>query len=152
LNYNGVFTDQFFVEAQYSKKRFSFVGSGSSFYDLVKGTLITDRARGTRYWSPTFRKTNEGEQRDVQDYLVKATYFLTAPRFGSQEIAVGFERFDELRRVNNYQNGSDYRISVPNTIVRGGVVYPRMPGGATGNQTRISWLPIFVLSEGSTYA
>ena len=30
-------------------------------------------------------------------------------------------------------------------------IFPRMPGGATGNQTRISWLPIFVLSKGSNY-
>jgi len=151
INYNGVFTDQFFVEAQYSKKRFQFVGSGSTFYDIVKGTLITDRARGTRYWSPTFRATPEGEQRDIQDYTIKSTYFFTNPRLGSQELGVGFEHFSELRRVNNYQNGSDYRISVANTIVRGNQVFPRMPGGATGNQTRISWLPIFVLSKGSTY-
>jgi hypothetical protein len=151
LNYNGVLTDQFFVEGQYSKKRFSFVGSGSSFYDLIKGTLITDRARGTRYWSPTFRKTKEGEQRDIQDYTVKATYFVSHPTFGSQEVRAGFEHFNELRRVNNYQNGSDYRISVPNTIVRGAQIFPRMPGGATGTQTRISWLPIFVLSKGSNY-
>ena len=150
-NYNGVITNQFFVEAQYSKKKFAFVGSGSSFFDIVKGTLITDRARGTRYWSPTFRKTPEGEQRNNQDYTFKATYFWTSPTFGSQEIRGGFEHFNELRRVNNYQNGSDYRISVANTIVRGDQIFPRMPGGPTGSQTRISWLPIFVLSKGSDY-
>ena len=151
LNYNGVLTDRFFVEGQYSKKRFSFVGSGSSFYDLIKGTLITDRARGTRYWSPTFRKTQDGEQRNIQDYTIKGTYFWSNSKLGSQEIRGGVEHFDELRRVNNYQNGSDYRISVANTIVRGNQIFPRMPGGATGNQTRISWLPIFVLSKGSDY-
>jgi hypothetical protein len=151
LNYSGILTNQFFVEGQYSKKKFSFVGSGSSFYDIVKGTLITDRARNARYWSPTFRKTAEGEQRDVQVYTAKGTYFWSTPTFGSQEIRAGFEHFNELRRVNNYQNGSDYRISVPNTIIRGNQIFPRMPGGATGTQTRISWLPIFVLSKGSNY-
>ena len=151
LNYNGVLSDKFFIEGQYSKKRFSFVGSGSPFYDLIKGTLITDRARGTRYWSPTFRKTADGEQRNIQDYAFKGTYFLSNPTFGSQEILGGVEHFNELRRVNNYQNGSDYRISVPNTIVRGNQIFPRMPGGATGTQTRISWLPIFVRSKGSNY-
>ncbi|PYQ48783.1 MAG: hypothetical protein DMF59_15050, partial [Acidobacteria bacterium] len=150
-NYNGILTNQFFVEGQYSKRKFAFIGSGSPYYDLIKGTLITDRARGTRYWSPTFRKTAEGEQRNIQSYTAKATYFWTSSRFGSQEVRGGFEHFDELRRVNNYQNGSDYRISVANTIVRGNQIFPRMPGGATGNQTRISWLPIFVLSKGSDY-
>ncbi|HEV8660607.1 MAG TPA: TonB-dependent receptor [Thermoanaerobaculia bacterium] len=151
LNYNGVLTNRFFVEGQYSKKKFKFVGSGSTFYDIIKGTLITDRGRGTRYWSPTFRNTPQGERRDITDYTLKGTYFWSTPRLGSQDIRLGYEDFNEVRAVNNYQNGSDYRISVPETIVRGSTVYPRMPGGSSGTQTRISWLPIFVLSEGSDY-
>ena len=150
-NYNGVLTNDFFVEGQYSKKKFKFVGSGSPFYDIVKGTLITDRARGTRYWSPTFRATPQGERRDITDYTAKATYFLSTGALGSHEIKLGYEDFNEVRAVNNYQNGSDYRISVANTIVRGNQIYSRMPGGATGTLTRISWLPIFVLSNGSDY-
>ena len=152
-NYNGVLTNNFFAEGQYSKKKFKFVGSGSPFYDIVKGTLITDRARGTRYWSPTFRATPEGERRDITDYTAKVTYFLSTPAIGSHEIKLGYEDFNEVRAVNNYQNGSDYRISVPNTIVRGDQVFPRIPGGTgTGvNNSRISWLPIFVLSNGSDY-
>jgi hypothetical protein len=151
FNYNGVLTDRVFIEGQYSKKKFKFVGTGSTFYDIIKGTLITDRARGARYWSPTFRNTPEGERRDITDYTAKATYFWSTPRLGSQEIRVGYEDFNEVRQVNNYQNGSDYRISVPETIVRGSTVYPRMPGGSSGTLTRISWLPIFVLSKGSDY-
>ncbi len=151
LNYNGVLTSQIFVEGQYSKKKFKFVHSGSTFYDDIKGTLITDRARGTRYWSPTFRNTPQGERRDITDYTFKGTYFWSTPNFGSQEIKLGYEDFNEVRAVNNWQNGSEYRISVPETIVRGGVVYPRMPGGSSGTLTRISWLPIFVLSKGSDY-
>ena len=150
-NYNGVLTDHFFVEGQYSKKDYAFRGSGSPYYDIIKGTLITDRARGTRYWSPTFRNTPEGEERDIEVYTAKATYFLTTQRTGSHEFRIGYEDFNEVRAVNNYQNGSDYRISAPNTIVRGTTVYPRFPGGATGTLTRISWLPIFVLSQGTDY-
>jgi len=150
-NYSGVLTDNFFVEGQYSKKEFAFVGSGSPYYDIIGGTLITDRARGTRYWSPTFRATPAGERRDIEVYTAKATYFLSSPSLGSHEIKLGYEDFNEVRAVNNYQNGSDYRISAPNTIVRGSQIFPRFPGGATGTLTRISWLPIFVLSKGSDY-
>jgi hypothetical protein len=150
-NYSGVFTDNFFVEGQYSKKEFAFVGSGSPYYDIIGGTLITDRARGTRYWSPTFRTTPAGERRDIEVYTAKATYFLSSSSLGSHEIKLGYEDFNEVRAVNNYQNGSDYRISAPNTIVRGDQIFPRFPGGATGTLTRISWLPIFVLSNGSDY-
>ncbi len=151
LNYNGTLTDRFFVEAMYSNKEKEFVGSGSPYYDLIKGTLIEDRARDTRYWSPTFRNTPEGEQRDIEVLAGKATYFLSTRRLGSHEIRGGYEDFNEVRRVNNYQNGSDYRISVPETIIRGDQIFPRMPGGASGTLTRINWLPIFVLSEGSDY-
>jgi hypothetical protein len=151
VNYNGVLTNQFFLEGQYSKKDFDFIGTGSTYYDIIKGTLILDRARGTRYWSPTFRNTPEGEQRNIEVYTGKATYFLSTPALGSHEVKIGYEDFNELRRVNNYQNGSDYRISAPNTIVRGDTVYPRFPGGSTGTLTRIQWLPIFVLSQGSNY-
>ncbi|HEY3056378.1 MAG TPA: TonB-dependent receptor [Thermoanaerobaculia bacterium] len=151
VNYNGVMTNRFFLEGQYSKKKFKFVGSGSSFYDIIKGTLITDRARGTRFWSPTFRKTPEGERRDIRDYTLKGTYFLSTPNIGAHEIKAGYEDFNEVRAVNNYQNGSDYRISVASTIVRGNQIFPRMAGGSTGTLTRISWLPIFVLSKGSDY-
>jgi hypothetical protein len=150
-NYSGILTDNFFVEGQYSKKEFDFVGSGSPYYDIIKGTLITDRARDARYWSPTFRKTRAGEQRDIENYTAKATYFLSSPSLGSHEIKVGYEDFNEVRAVNNYQNGSDYRISARDTIIRGNQIFPRFTGGATGTLTRISWLPIFVLSKGSDY-
>ncbi|MEO6259287.1 MAG: TonB-dependent receptor [Thermoanaerobaculia bacterium] len=153
LNYNGVITSRFFVEGQYSKKKFAFLGSGSPYSDLIKGTLITDRARGTRYWSPTFRATPNGEHRDHDLYTVKGSYFWSTPRFGSHEFKTGYEHFLEVRNVNNYQNGSDYRISVPQTIVRGTQVFGRFTGGATSTSTaRISWLPIFVNSQGSDYA
>ncbi|HVE70176.1 MAG TPA: TonB-dependent receptor [Thermoanaerobaculia bacterium] len=150
-NYSGTLSNNLFVEAQYSKKDFKFVGSGSTHYDIIKGTLITDRARENRYWSPTFRATPEGEERDIRVWAAKGTYFLPTKTLGSHDIRLGYEDFNEIRAVNNYQNGSDYRISVASTIVRGTQIFPRMAGGATGTLTRISWLPIFVLSNGSDY-
>jgi hypothetical protein len=152
-NYSGVLTNNFFVEGQYSKKEFTFEGSGSTEFDIINGTLILDRARGTRYWSPTFRATPQGEARDIEVYSAKATYFLSSNSLGSHELKVGYEDFNEVRAVNNFQNGSDYRISAPNTIVRGDQIFPRFPGGTGSgtNNTRILWLPIFVLSNGSDY-
>lgn len=150
LTYNGVLTNQFFVEGQYAKKEFAFLGGGSPFTDNINGTLLQDRARGTRWWTPTFRKTDEGERRDHELYSAKATYFLTTPRFGTHEIKGGYEHFLEVRDVNNYQQGSDYRISVASSIVRGDQVFGRFLN--TGTNTRILYLPILVLSQGSEYA
>ncbi len=152
VNYNGALTNRFFVEAQFSQKKFAFLGSGSPYHDLIKGTLITDRARATRYWSPTFRATPNGEHRNHELYVIKGNYFLSSTHYGSHDIRGGYERFQEVRDVNNYQNGSDFRISVASTIIRGNQVFGRFTGGATGTATRISWLPILVLSQGSEYA
>src|SRR5262249_27740025 len=43
-------------------------------------------------------------------------------------------------------------MSVSQSIVRGDQIFGTFGGGATGTATRISWLPILVLSEGSRYA
>lgn len=150
LNYSGVFTNRFFVEAQYAQKEYAFLGGGSPFTDNIYGTLLQDRARGTRWWTPTFRNTPEGEHRDHELYTAKATYFLTTPRLGTHEIKGGYEHFLEVRDVNNYQQGSDFRISVASSIVRGDQVFGRFLN--TGTNTRISYLPILVLSQGSEYA
>ena len=152
LNYNGALGSRFFAEAQYSRKEFAFLGSGSRFYDLIKGTLITDRARGARFWSPTFRATDKGEHRNHDLYVLKGNYFWSTPHWGSHDIRSGYEHFLEVRDVNNYQNGSDYRVSVSSTIVRGNQIFASFGGGATGTATRISWLPILVLSQGSEYS
>ena len=148
VNYNAAFTSRFFAEAQYSKKEYGFYGGGSPHYDIIRGTLILDRARGTRYNSPTFKNTPEGEDRNHELFTVKGSYFLSTRSLGSHEFKAGYEDFEEIRRVNNFQSGSDFRISIPNTIIRGSQIYPRMPSGTL---TRIIWNPIFVESQGSLY-
>ncbi|HSN69789.1 MAG TPA: TonB-dependent receptor [Thermoanaerobaculia bacterium] len=152
LNYNGALSSRFFVEGQYASKEYAFIGSGSRFTDMIQGTLILDRARGTRYNSPTFKYKPEGEERNHELFTVKGTWFLSTQNLGTHDIKVGFEDFMEVRDVNNYQSGSDWRLSIPETIIRDGQIFPRMPGGATGTLTRIIWTPIFVLSQGSEYA
>ncbi|MEW6338269.1 MAG: TonB-dependent receptor, partial [Acidobacteriota bacterium] len=157
LNYSGVLTDSFFVEAQYSKKEFAFLGSGSPYIDDpeqggYKGTLLLDRARGTRFWSPTFRASPGGERRDHEQYTLKGTYFLSTKTFGTHELKAGYEHFMEVRDVNNYQNGSDYRVSLSQSIVRGDQIFGRFSGGSKGTLTRIYWYPILTLSDGSEYA
>jgi outer membrane receptor protein involved in Fe transport len=81
-------------------------------------------------------------------WAVNGTYFLSTSGFGTHELKAGYQGFDEVRDVNNYQNGSDYRISLYQTIIRGSDIYPRV---RTGSNTRIYWYPIFVPSEGSHY-
>jgi len=151
INYNGVVTANFFIEAQYSKKEYTFLGGGSRWTDLINGTLLQDRQRGSlRFWSPTFRYQEGGEGRDHELGTINGSYFLSTGSLGTHELKAGYEYFDEIRRVNNYQNGSDYRVYAYTTIIRGDEIYPRFR--SSGTSTRIYWLPIFVQSQGSHYA
>ncbi len=149
LNYAGILSPKFFVEAQYSRRRFTFVGSGSQFTDLIKGTLLLDRSRGdARYNSPTFCGVCTDEKRDNQNIIAKATYFLSTSSAGSHNVVFGVDLFDDKRYANNHQSGSDYRIFTTGAILRGEQVFPILQPGPT---TFIRWTPIFVDSTGNRF-
>src|SRR5215207_3297340 len=102
-NYTGVLAPNFFVEGQYSRRRNFFIGSGARFTDIERGTMILDRSRNSARWnSPTFcavcgltqeqidaGELNE-EERSNQNVIVKGSYFLSAPGFGSHSLVLGF--------------------------------------------------------------
>jgi len=147
LNYTGIINPRFFVEAQYSKRAFTFVGSGSRFTDLVQGTLLLDQSRGNaRYNSPTFCGVCDDEKRDNQNVVAKASYFLSTTSSGSHNLVFGFDVFDDKRFSNNHQSGSDYRIFTTSAIVQGTQVFPVLD-----DRTVIRWTPIFVSSEGNRF-
>ena len=126
VNYNGVMTSNFFVEGQFSQKHFTFIGSGSKYTDLIKGTPIIDLAPYYSYNSPIFCAVCPGgdERRDNNDYFVKATYFLSTPAIGSHNIVVGYDRFSNSRLSNNYQSGSGYTMYATDSVFQGTNVYP----------------------------
>ncbi|MBK9090917.1 MAG: TonB-dependent receptor [Holophagales bacterium] len=151
-NYSGTLSDNFFVEAQYSQRKFTFVNSGSKYTDIINGTLMVDRATNIRWWSPTFCGVCDDEKRDANQALVKGTYFLSTKDLGSHNIVLGGELYDDQRFANNYQSGSNYRIYTKSVIVRNGVVYPVIDTAATGSPTSfIRWTPIAEGSQGNSF-
>ena len=164
-NYTGVLSSKFFVEAQYSQRRYSIVGSGARFTDIVKGTMIQDRSRGSARWnSPTFcavcgltpeelaaGKLNE-EKRNNQNIILKGSYFLSTSGTGSHSMVFGVDGFEDTRKNNNWQSGSEYRLLASNTIIRGENLYPVVIPGTSNTDaaaTYILWTPIFESTRGS---
>src|SRR5262249_49881350 len=147
-NYTGIITPHFFVEAQYSRRRFTFENSGSQFTDLIKGTLLLDQSRGNaRYNSPTFCGVCDPEKRDNQNIIGKASYFLSTGSSGSHNIVGGFDVFDDKRFANNHQSGSDFRIFTTNTIIRpDGTLFPVLD-----QNSFIRWTPILTGTEGNRF-
>jgi outer membrane receptor for ferrienterochelin and colicin len=146
-NYTGTLASNFFVEAQFSQRRFTFKGSGSRFTDLIQGTLLLDQQRNnTRYWAPTFCGVCDDEKRDNKNYLVKANYFLSTSSAGSHNLVFGVDSYDDQRFSNNHQSGSDYRVYSTTAIVDGANLYPVFDGN-----TFIRWTPIFKGTEGTNF-
>jgi hypothetical protein len=150
LNYNGILTPNFAIEGRYSFREFQFVGSGSKYNDLIRGTLLIDRTRNNqRYWSATFCGVCGPESRNNDDFFVKGTYFLSTGGYGSHNLSFGYDRFDDVRIANNHQSGSDYRILGTTSIIRGTEIWPVFLG--SDGSTLIQWNPILVESDGTNF-
>ena len=146
-NYGGTLASKYFIEGQYSRRTYNIIGGGSPYTDLIKGTVILDRGRSARYNSATFRRPKP-ESRDNRDYLLKGAAFFGTKYAGSHDVKAGIEDYDEVRNADNYQTGSDWRISTSRTIIRGSQVFPVFASGTT---TRIEYRPVLYSSDGSHY-
>jgi hypothetical protein len=147
LNYNGVLGTKLFLEGQYSQRHFSANIGGSGSTDPINGTLLIDLSRGNafRYWAQTFCVCNK-DDRDNDEFLAKATYFLSTDRSGAHNIVFGYDRYNDRRTADNHQSGSDYRIRGTSTIIRGETIYPVF---LNNNSTFLQWDPITQASQGS---
>lgn len=149
LNYSGVVTENFFIEAQYSERQFTFENSGSKFTDRIFGTLLIDTVSGERWWAPTFCGVCRPEERDNENLLAKASWFLSTESLGSHDLAFGYDTFDDIRAADNHQSGSDYRIFITSTIIRNGELFPQLISNNAG--TILQWNPILQSSLGTHF-
>ncbi len=124
LNYTGVLTENFFIEAQYSERKFTFENSGAKTQDLIEGTLMVDGPTGFRWWSPTFCGICTPEERNNENMLLKGSWFVSSEGLGSHDLSFGYDTFDDQRLANNHQSGSDFRIITFDAIDRNGEIFP----------------------------
>jgi hypothetical protein len=143
VQYNGILTNNLLLSGNYANKKFTFVGNGSPYTDLIKGTLMVDNPTGRRYWTSTFCGTCGDEDRNNFSWTGKANYFLSTKSFGSHNVTGGVQRYSETRLVNNHQSGSDFRI-LGNVTIVGTTVYPVLDSTSI-----IQWNPIFKLAHGT---
>jgi outer membrane receptor for ferrienterochelin and colicin len=151
VNYTGVLSSKLFLESQFSRKTMATDDTGAQFTDLVKGTLMFDRSRGSaRFNSPTFCAvcgSGWHEERNNWDAFVKLGYFLSTDKAGSHSIVVGFDNFKESRKVDNYQSGSGYRVYATKAYIAttpDATIYPVIDGSSY-----IQYTPLVAPSVGS---
>lgn len=150
INYTGVLSDNFFVEAQASRRHLTFVGSGGRFTDLVHGTPIWDGATGSIYNSPIFCGVcaKGDEERNNENYVIKGSWFVSSTGLGSHDIRFGYDRYDDLIMSNNYQSGSNYFIDSSYVIADNGQLYPVM---LADGSSWIEYWPIANLTDGNRF-
>jgi hypothetical protein len=146
VNSSGVLGSRLFLEAQYSRRRFSSkMGSGIES-DEIRGTVVFDETRG-RFASHNSPQGVNGEPElyDNDSYSVKSVYFLPTSSAGIHEIHSGYERFSESARRDFHRSGSDFWITRSTGIMRGTTIFPTF----VPERTRIEWYPILQPSLGS---
>ncbi len=148
-HYNGVLTNNWMVEGQYSNMDWGVaLGNGSQFTDFVRGTIVRNRADGRARWnSPTFCGVCDKETRSNDGWNLKTNYFLSSKNLGNHNFVGGVERFAEHRFANNYQSGSNFRFFVNSAQRLNGVIYPTITPGRTSSSAYLVWTPIFVLQQ-----
>jgi len=148
VNYTGSLTDNFLLTGQYSERQFTFEHSGATSTDLIGGTLLIDRRTGSRYHAPTFCGVCAPEERDNKNALVKGSYFLSTGGLGTHDLVGGYDTFDDIRKADNHQSGSDWRILGTGVNIAGTNITPIFLGDGS---TFIQFDPILQSSQGTRF-
>lgn len=147
-NYNASLTSRLFFEAQYSARNFTFKNSGGQSRDRIFGTTLSDNQTGAWYWAPQFCAVCGGEERDNTAFLLKGSYLYSTASTGAHNVVFGYDTFNDRRRGDNHQSGSDWHIWTTDTAIVDGTVYPVIePGIST---YIINW-PILQSSKGTNF-
>jgi outer membrane receptor for ferrienterochelin and colicin len=150
LNYTGVITDNFFIEALYSERNFTFAESGGETTDYGLGTPIWDLYWGGMYHAPLFCGAPEctEEERNNDNLQLKGSYFLASESMGTHDIIFGYDTFSDIRISDNWQSGSGYIFApwYPSIIDGQDVTAMAVPFGAY-----IIWGSVLLPSEGTDF-
>jgi Carboxypeptidase regulatory-like domain/TonB-dependent Receptor Plug Domain len=148
LRYDLLAGRDLLVTARASRREMS-LQSGSEFTDLVRGTVLFDRAnQNARFNAPALCSVCGEEERDNQNFALEAQWFTDTRRFGSHSIVAGADRFDERRTTLGHDTGSDFGLFVTRAQWKDGAIYPVItPTTNNGGGTFIRWTPLFAAPE-----
>ena len=148
VHYSGTLKPNLFLEAQYATRQLSFENAGATTTDLIEGTVLRDQLTGAYWWSPNFCGVCGPEERDNENLFLKGNYFASTAK-GSHNLSFGYDMFNDKRKGDNHQSGSDYHVWASDTLIQDGTVYPVING--SDGSTYIIWWPISQASQGTNF-
>ncbi len=150
LHYSGVLSSSFFLEGQYSQKKFRFENAGGTLTDIEDSpfSCLTAFGGACVYNAPVFDSTDP-ESRNNKQYAASGSYFLQAA--GSHDIKVGGERFENVRTGGNSQSSTGYEfLTDPLLDANGNIVLDAngraIPTFTPGGTLLVNW----IASRGAT--
>lgn len=105
-NYNGVLKPNLFVEAQYSRKTFSFKDGGGTSTNIVDSPYISPDV-GVFYNAPYFDATDP-EDRNNRQFTASLSYFLSTSHLGKHDLKVGYEHYTSTSTGGNSQSSTNF--------------------------------------------
>lgn len=106
-NYRGVLRSNLFAEAQFSRKRLGYRGTGGTSSALIDSPFITLTQALGHYNAPYFDATDP-EDRDNRQVTGSLSWFVSGARSGSHDIKTGVEHFTASNRGGNSQSATGY--------------------------------------------
>jgi outer membrane receptor for ferrienterochelin and colicin len=148
INYTGVLTESFFLEGQYAERHYTFENSGGTADpgDRINGTVIYYPNFGAQANSDVFCGQCDPEFRDMENALIKASWFLSGA--GTHDLVFGVDTYTDIRKANNYQSPSNFFIWNYNAPAYSpdGTFYPVFTTGED-----LDYWPIFLTSAGTDF-
>jgi hypothetical protein len=105
-NYNGVLKPNLFIEAQYSRKTFSFVNLGGSSTAIIDSPYLAQSGFWA-YNAPYFDATDP-EDRNNRQFTAALSYFLSTSNLGKHDVKFGYEHYTSTRTGGNSQSATNY--------------------------------------------
>ena len=153
INYSGVLSSNFYVEAQYSERSFEFAPEGGSDTSLIGGTPILDQTNVLFFNESIFCGVcaDGGDVRENENLLAKATYFLSTENFGSHDIVGGYDTFNDIRTSNNYQSTTNFMFYADDGLYLNNIPYPVANSASNGGASLVVYYPVLSTSKGTDF-
>ena len=117
-HYTGVYGSNFVAEAQYSKKReFQAFGGGGDETELG-GFPVYDAYGGGNLWATSSCGVCGNTHSNVEEALLKGSWFFPSARMGTHEVAFGVDDYHELME-GRFRAGSTDMVLYAPVVVEG---------------------------------
>lgn len=144
-HYMAILSSAATIEAQFTRKQYAFDGGGTD-RSFAGGTQIQDFENGLSAWAPSYCTACGETSRNNREALLKTTWFVSRPRWGTHSIVAGVNDFHELATESQYATGSDFAVVTPTVAIDGELYVMMVPG-----ESVLEWYPVFIPSRGDDF-